>query len=649
MSESVVISKTTDVVNVSISGQGEVNTGQNVGTGAGIFKEKIGADFRYRSVIGGTGITATQNTNDVTLDLPQEVATNSAVQFASVNIDGQTTLSWDNQNKTLKFPTNSITVEVGQDMHTLVRNTTGTTIAKGKVVYITGSTGNKKTIALASNLTEVASSTVFGVTEEAIANNANGFVSTQGLIAGLNTQGLSEGAAIWLSTAGNFTTTKPVTPAHLVLIGYIVSANPSNGSIYVKIQNGYEIEELHNVLITSPTNNQALVYDTANSYWKNAKLDISDFTDTGGLLAQDDLSNNDTDDLAEGSTNLYYTTARANTDFDTRLATKTTDNLTEGSTNVYYTDARVGTYLAAIDQSIVPDTDVAYDLGSPTKQWRDVYIGPGSLYVNNKKVIEDDAGTITVETDADQNLRVRTSGTGNTQITSAQAVQITGTESADIELTTATGQIELNGDVVIDVTKSLSTSTGGTLTVNAPLNLGSNALTANDVTVNGNLTVSGTTTTVNTEELLVADNTVVLNSNYTGSSPSENAGIEIERGTQTNKTLLWDETSDRWTVGTETFVAGTVIANLTGDVTGTVSSLSNHDTDDLAEGAVNLYYTTARANTDFDAQLATKTTNDLTEGTNLYYTDTRANTAIDARVTKAFVENLDIDIDGGTY
>lgn len=649
MSESVVISKTTDVVNVSISGQGEVNTGQNVGTGAGIFKEKIGADFRYRSVIGGTGITATQNTNDVTLDLPQEVATNSAVQFASVNINGQTTLSWDNQNKTLKFPTNSITVEVGQDMHTLVRNTTGTTIAKGKVVYITGSTGNKKTIALASNLTEVASSTVFGVTEEAIANNANGFVSTQGLIAGLNTQGLSEGAAIWLSTAGNFTTTKPVTPAHLVLIGYIVNANPSNGSIYVKIQNGYEIEELHNVLITSPTNNQALVYDTANSYWKNAKLDISDFTDTGGLLAQDDLSNNDTDDLAEGSTNLYYTTARANTDFDTRLATKTTDNLTEGSTNVYYTDARVGTYLAAIDQSIVPDTDVTYDLGSPTKQWRDVYIGPGSLYVNNKKVIEDDAGTITVETDADQNLRVRTSGTGNTQITSAQAVQITGTESADIELTTATGQIELNGDVVIDVTKSLSTSTGGTLTVNAPLNLGSNALTANDVTVNGNLTVSGTTTTVNTEELLVADNTVVLNSNYTGSSPSENAGIEIERGTQTNKTLLWDETSDRWTVGTETFVAGTVIANLTGDVTGTVSSLSNHDTDDLAEGAVNLYYTTARANTDFDAQLATKTTNDLTEGTNLYYTDTRANTAIDARVTKAFVENLDIDIDGGTY
>jgi len=649
MSESVVISKTTDVVNVSISGQGEVNTGQNVGTGAGIFKEKIGADFRYRSVIGGTGITATQNTNDVTLDLPQEVATDSAVQFASVNIDGQTTLSWDNQNKTLKFPTNSITVEVGQDMHTLVRNTTGTTIAKGKVVYITGSTGNKKTIALASNLTEVASSTVFGVTEQEIANNADGFVSTQGLISGLNTQGLSEGAAIWLSTAGNFTTTKPVTPAHLVLIGYIVSANPSNGSIYVKIQNGYEIEELHNVLITSPTNNQALVYDTANSYWKNAKLDISDFTDTGGLLAQDDLSNNDTDDLAEGSTNLYYTTARANTDFDTRLATKTTDNLTEGSTNVYYTDARVGTYLAAIDQSIVPDTDVTYDLGSPTKQWRDVYIGPGSLYVNNKKVIEDDAGTITVETDADQNLRVRTSGTGNTQITSAQAVQITGSGSADIELTTATGQIELNGDVVIDVTKSLSTSTGGTLTVNAPLNLGSNALTANDVTVNGNLTVSGTTTTVNTEELLVADNTVVLNSNYTGSSPSENAGIEIERGTQTNKTLLWDETSDRWTVGTETFVAGTVIANLTGDVTGTVSSLSNHDTDDLAEGAVNLYYTTARANTDFDAQLATKTTNDLTEGTNLYYTDTRANTAIDARVTKAFVENLDIDIDGGTY
>ena len=118
--------------------------------------------------------------------------------------------------------------------------------------------------------------------------------------------------------------------------------------------------------------------------------------------------------------------------------------------------------------------------------------------------------------------------------------------------------------------------------------------------VSGNLTVSGTTTTVNTATLSVADNQIILNSDYTGSSPTENGGIEIERGTQTNKTLVWNETDDKWTVGSETFVAGTFEGNLTGNVTGTVSSVANHDTDDISEGSSNLYFTNARV----DARLS---------------------------------------------
>ena len=146
--------------------------------------------------------------------------------------------------------------------------------------------------------------------------------------------------------------------------------------------------------------------------------------------------------------------------------------------------------------------------------------------------------------------------------------------------------------------------------------------TTGDVVVGGDLTVSGTTTTVNTETVTIADNQIVLNSNYSGSTPTENAGIEVNRGggTEPNKTLVWDETADKWTVGTETFVANTFEGNLTGNVTGTVSSLANHDTDALAEGVTNLYHTTARVNT-----------------------------AIDARVDATFVEGLNIEIDGGTY
>ena len=95
-------------------------------------------------------------------------------------------------------------------------------------------------------------------------------------------------------------------------------------------------------------------------------------------------------------------------------------------------------------------------------------------------------------------------------------------------------------------------------------------VTFNDVTVSGDLTVSGTTTTINTETLTVDDNIIVLNNNVTG-TPTENSGIEIERGTSTNKTLIWNETDDKWTVGSETFVAGTFEGALTGDVTGNVT------------------------------------------------------------------------------
>ena len=107
-------------------------------------------------------------------------------------------------------------------------------------------------------------------------------------------------------------------------------------------------------------------------------------------------------------------------------------------------------------------------------------------------------------------------------------------------------------------------------------------VTFNDLTVSGDLIVSGTTTTVNTETINLADNTITLNSNETG-TPSQDGGIEIERGTSANKTLVWNETTDKWTVGSETFVAGTFEGALTGNVTGDVTG--NADTATTLETA----------------------------------------------------------------
>ena len=223
------------------------------------------------------------------------------------------------------------------------------------------------------------------------------------------------------------------------------------------------------------------------------------------------------------------------------------------------------TLLASYDGHIIPSADITYDLGSATKQWRDVYVGPGSLYLNGTKVLEDDSGTLKFTADPNQAMTIATSGTAATTVTGGASLNLTtATANSDISLN-PTGQIELNGDVVVGAGQALTTSNGSALTVNSNLALGSNTITAatffgnltgnisassgtttmNNLVVDGNLTVGGTTTTVNTETINLADNIITLNSNATGSA-SQNAGIEIERGDDTNVTLRWNETNDEW-------------------------------------------------------------------------------------------------------
>ncbi len=158
---------------------------------------------------------------------------------------------------------------------------------------------------------------------------------------------------------------------------------------------------------------------------------------------------------------------------------------------------------------------------------------------------------------------------------------------------TYTGPSQAEANTRIDARISGGTGvtyTSGVIAIGQAVGTTSN-VTFNDMTVSGNLTVSGTTTTVNTETINLADNIILLNSNEAG-TPSQNAGIEIERGTSANKTLVWDETADKWTVGAETFVAATFEGAVTGNVTGTVSSIANHSTTNLTEGT-NLYRLTA--------------------------------------------------------
>jgi hypothetical protein len=96
-------------------------------------------------------------------------------------------------------------------------------------------------------------------------------------------------------------------------------------------------------------------------------------------------------------------------------------------------------------------------------------------------------------------------------------------------------------------------------------NLYSNDITAASVTIYGDLTVTGNTTTVNTEEINLADNKILLNSNQDdATAPTLDAGIEVNRGSANNVSFVWDETDDRWSAGDEKIAASEFIGTIDG-------------------------------------------------------------------------------------
>lgn len=153
----------------------------------------------------------------------------------------------------------------------LVRNITGATILKKSAVYINGASGNRPTINYSQANAETTSSKTFGLTESDILHNGVGYVVVEGQLSAVNTSMFTEGQLLWLSPTvpGGLTTTKPSAPNHMVFCGYVVRAHPTDGIIEVKIQNGFELNELHNVAIASPVNGDLLQYESATGLWKN--------------------------------------------------------------------------------------------------------------------------------------------------------------------------------------------------------------------------------------------------------------------------------------------------------------------------------------------------------------------------------------------
>lgn len=176
---------------------------------------------------------------------------------------------WDAaQNSLAVGLTSTLAANVGQTLYARATNAEATTITKGQVVYAFGATGNRLSVKLAYNTSDATSAKTIGVAAENITAGSTGMIICQGVLDGLNLGAYNDGDSIYLgATAGAITSTKPYAPNHLVYVGTVERANAGNGQLYVRIQNGYEMDELHNVSAQNPTNGQVLIYNESTSLW----------------------------------------------------------------------------------------------------------------------------------------------------------------------------------------------------------------------------------------------------------------------------------------------------------------------------------------------------------------------------------------------
>ena len=231
----------------------------------------------------GEGSTATVALNASLNDL-NDVVVSAPAEFQALAYDG---IGW--------VPTYTPVVSY-------VRNAEATTIATGTAVYLFGGNGDHASVKRAGNASEATSSKTIGLVGAPIAANQNGPVVTRGYVDGIDLSAYSTGDVLWLGENGQVTTTKPQAPLHMVFIGVVVRAT-NNGIVYVAVQNGYELNELHDVKTNGKVDKDVLMWNSASAVWVNEQINLG--TDTVGDYVQNLVAGTGvtlTNNSGEGST-----------------------------------------------------------------------------------------------------------------------------------------------------------------------------------------------------------------------------------------------------------------------------------------------------------------------------------------------------------
>jgi len=230
-----------------------------------------------------------------------------------------------------------------------------TALAKGVPVYVTGADGTNIVIGPASNTAESSSSKTLGFTQTALNANQHGYIVLEGQLTGLNTDSANIGDPMWLgSSPGEIIyglANKPKAPNHLVYLGVVTRKNSSNGEIFVKIQNGFELEELHNVRITSASASDIIIYNSASSLWLNQPIQTyltsaSNAAFTSASTYSFNLYNDVVDYVDENLDGVYYALFEEGANYVPLIDGIAQDltvinNFTLSNTTVDFTDATI--------------------------------------------------------------------------------------------------------------------------------------------------------------------------------------------------------------------------------------------------------------------------------------------------------------------
>ena len=574
-------------------------------------------------------------------------------------------LYYDNKHKTLNYNDDitGMVHEVGTQEHQRVFNNTGSLIRKGQPLYFSGNytSGNLNvpTVDLA-DATDVNAYNAQGIAAQDIADNSYGHCLISGQLTNVNTSGLSDGSNFFVGLGPGLTqNSSPVYPNFPMCLGWVVQSGDSDTGILLVNQQNHSVNSFR---VTSSAHIGTNLQVDGNLTVLGSQTTVGTSNVTQGAPFYR-LNEGD----AIGEANTVFTGTGLDDAFFAGHFTGTT------AQTYYVRIDGVGTGPGGVDTfEVALSDDSAFASPVLTKE---PITGEEQLIHSTDNISVDFGATtghdsgdrwsgtaapVNIDTGFFTNRNTGTSGVGYTHMGIFFDVTDEKWKLLDAYDSTPTGSINM-----ADSSVSLATLVAGAFEGNLTGDLTGNADTATALANGRNFSITGDvianvisfdgtgnvalSAAIAAGSIVNADINATANITDTKLATISTAGKVQNSATtatdaNTGSTIVERDASGNFAAGTITAaltgnVTGNVTGDVTGDVTGTVSSIANHSTTDLSEGT-NLYYTTSRADSDFDIRLAIKSTTNLSEGSNLYYTTARVNTDFDTRLATKSTTNL---------